>query len=165
MNPPTPLAFQLLVVPVVDNTAQPSGVPHKSWLENAHTPSLSPAKMLWYKQNYSPNEADWTKWDNSPIFGPDEAFKRAPPTWVCVAELDILRDEGIAYAEKLRSFGVPVELKTYKGAPHPIMAMDGSVIIVGRVSSCQRAPSRVLQVGRQLVSDAAEALAKAFGTL
>lgn len=147
-NPPIPLAFQLLVVPVVDNTAQPSGVPHKSWLENANTPSLSPAKMLWYKQNYSPNEEDWTKWDNSPIFGPDEAFKRAPPTWLCVAELDILRDEGIAYAEKLKSFGVPVELKIYKGAPHPIMAMDG-----------------VLQIGRQLVSDAAEALAKAFGTL
>ena len=114
-------------MPVVDNTADPSGVPHKSWLENANTPSLSPAKMIWYKENYSPNPADWTKWDNSPIFGPDEAFRRAPPTWVCVAELDILRDEGIAYAEKLRSFGVPVELKIYKGAPHPIMAMDGYV--------------------------------------
>ena len=129
-NPPIPLAFQLLVVPVVDNTATPENSRHKSWQENANTPSLSPAKMLWYRQNYTPNEADWTKWDNSPLFGPDEAFKRAPPTWICVAELDILRDEGIAYAEKLQSFGVPTEVKIYKGAPHPIMAMDGKCIDV-----------------------------------
>lgn len=117
------------MVPVVDNTASPTNTLYPSWQENAETPSLSPAKMVWYKMNYSPNEADWTKWDNSPIYAPDEAFQRAPPTWICVAELDILRDEGLAYAEKLKSFGIPVEVKLYKGAPHPIMAMDGERIL------------------------------------
>lgn len=85
--------------------------------------------MLWYKANYSPDEADWTKWDNSPIFAPEETFKKAPPAWVCVAELDILRDEGLAYAEKLKQAGVPVEVKIYKGSPHPIMAMDGACLV------------------------------------
>jgi len=36
------------------------------------------------------------------------------------------RDEGIAYGNKLLAAGVPAELKIYKGAPHPIMAMDGT---------------------------------------
>ena len=125
-EPPVPLVFQLLVVPVVDNTASPTNTKYPSWQESANTPSLSPAKMVWYKLNYAPKEEDWTKWECSPIFAPDEAFKRAPPAWICVAELDILRDEGLAYAEKLRSFGVAVETKVYAGCPHPIMAMDGA---------------------------------------
>ncbi|THH01789.1 hypothetical protein EW026_g949 [Hermanssonia centrifuga] len=143
-SPPIALAFQLLVVPVVDNTASSSGVPYASWTENANTPSLVPEKMIWYRQQYSPNEADWTKWDNSPIFAPEEAFKKSPPAWIAIAELDILRDEALAYAEKLKKAGVEVETKIYKGSPHPIMAMD---------------------VGKQLVSDAAEALKKAFESL
>jgi acetyl esterase/lipase len=46
--------------------------------------------------------------------------------WIAVAELDILRDEGIAYGHKLLAAGVPARINTYKGAPHPIMAMDGT---------------------------------------
>ena len=119
-KPRIPLVFQLLVVPVTDNTAFSA-----SWTSNANTPALSPAKMRWFRQNYTPNEADWKKWDNSPLFAPDEGFKNAPPAWIGVAELDILRDEGLAYAEKLKEAGIDVEVKVYKGSPHPIMAMDG----------------------------------------
>ena len=129
-EPPIPLVFQLLIVPVTDNTASTSGIPHLSWKENANTPALSPAKMLWFRNNYSPNKEDWTKWDNSPIFAPEDSFTAAPPAWVAVAELDILRDEGIMYAEKLKKAGVPAEVKVYKGAPHPIMAMDGKYLLI-----------------------------------
>ena len=112
-------------MPVTDNTAATSGVPYASWKECATTIPLTPQKMLWFRNNYTPNSADWTKWDNSPIFASDESFKKALPAWIGVAELDILRDEGIAYADKLKEAGVPVDLKVYQGAPHPIMAMDG----------------------------------------
>lgn len=95
------------------------------WADNAHAPWLTPERMLWFKSNYLPNETDWTKWDASPIFAPDELVKKVPKTWIAVAELDILRDEGIAYAEKLRKEGVHVDVELYKGGPHPIMAMDG----------------------------------------
>ncbi|KAL1951869.1 hypothetical protein VTO73DRAFT_1018 [Trametes versicolor] len=122
---PIPLVFQLLVVPVVDNTASTTDTRYPSWQENINTIALVPARMLWFRDNYLPNKEDWTKWDNSPIFAPEESFKKAPPAWIGVAELDILRDEGIAYGDKLKSAGVPVEVKVYKGAPHPIMAMDG----------------------------------------
>nr|VWO96710.1 Hormone-sensitive lipase [Ganoderma boninense] len=140
-----PLAFQLLVVPVVDNTAQVEDGRYPSWKENYRTVSLVAPKMLWFRKNWTPDPADHTKWDNSPIFAPDELFRRSPPAWIAVAELDILRDEGIAYGEKLKKAGIPTDVKVYFGAPHPIMAMDG-----------------VLEVGKELVSDAANALRKAF---
>ncbi|KAH8100677.1 alpha/beta hydrolase fold-domain-containing protein [Cristinia sonorae] len=145
-SPPIPLVFQLLVVPVTDNTAGTDGIPYPSWLENANTPALDHGRMLWFRDNYLPNVADRSKWDNSPIFAPDDWFKLAPKAWIGVAERDILRDEGIAYGEKLKAAGVEVDIQVYKGAPHPIMAQDGTV----------------LEVGRRLVSDAAVALAKAF---
>lgn len=37
---------------------------------------------------------------------------------VQVAGLDPLRDEGFAYAEKLKSAGVKVQLESYAGLPH-----------------------------------------------
>jgi acetyl esterase/lipase len=101
--------------------------------------------MNWFKNNYLPNKEDWTKWDASPIFATDEMLSKTPSAWIGVGELDILRDEGVHYGERLSKAGVKVETKIYKGAPHPIMAMDG-----------------VLKVGAQLVTDAATALANAF---
>jgi len=142
-NPPIPLIFQLLVVPVTDNTATEENL----WAENKDTCWLSPARMNWFKDNYLPNKEDWTKWDASPIFAPAELVKKVPKAWIGVAELDILKDEGIAYGEMLKKEGVEVEIKVYKGAPHPIMAMDGK-----------------LKIGAQLVTDAANALKNAIAT-
>lgn len=119
-----------MVVPVCNNTASPSGEQHASWYENRNTPALTPEKMLWFKNNYSPKPEDWKKWDNSPIFASEESFKLVPDAWIGVAELDILRDEGLAYAEKLKKAGHKVETIIYKGSPHPIMAMDGKLVIL-----------------------------------
>ncbi|KAH9046257.1 alpha/beta hydrolase fold-domain-containing protein [Lactarius hengduanensis] len=150
LYPPIPLTFQLLIVPVTDNTASASGVPHASWRENRHTPWLSPARMLWFRRQYLPQESTRARWDASPLLAQDEMFRRVPRAWIAVTELDILRDEGISYGKKLLRAGVPAEIKTYRAAPHPIMAMD--------------ATQSVLRIGKQLVSDAAAALAQAFGT-
>lgn len=123
LQPPIPLVVQLLIVPVTDNTA--SLETYKSWSENQLTPWLSPERMLWFRHNYLPNKKDWTNWDASPFFAPDELVSKTPKAWIGVGELDILRDEGIRYGEKLSKAGVEVETEVYKGAPHPIMAMDG----------------------------------------
>ncbi|TFY79656.1 hypothetical protein EWM64_g4355 [Hericium alpestre] len=125
LSPAIPLVFQLLIVPVTDNTASVSGESHVSWTENANTPWLSPARMIWFKNNYLPKQEDWTKWDASPIFAPDDLVQKTPSAWIGVTEMDILCSEGIAYGEKLKKAGVDAEIKVYKGAPHPVMAMDG----------------------------------------
>lgn len=120
MQPPVPIVFQLLIVPVTDNTASVETL----WADNALSPWLTPERMIWFRNNYLPNKEDWTKWDASPIFAPDDLVKKLPKAWIGVCELDILRDEGIQYGEKLAKAGVEVEIEVYKGAPHPIMAMD-----------------------------------------
>ena len=123
MIPPVPLIFQLLVVPVTDNTA--TGKAYPSWLENIKTCGLVPDRMLWFRNFYLPNEADRTNWDSSPMFAPDETFQKVPNAWIGVCERDILRDEGVFYGEKLRKFGKKAEVVVHPNAPHPIMAMDG----------------------------------------
>ena len=118
--------------------------------------------MHWFVNNYLPNKEDWTKWDASPIFAPDELAAKSPKTWIAVCEMDILRDEGIAYGEKLKKLGVEVETKVYKGAPHPIMAMDGYVQLFDTPRLESEASHSRLPIGAQMVTDASEALAKAF---
>lgn len=130
LYPPIPLIFQLLIVPVTDNTASASGIPHASWRENKHAPWLTPARMLWFRRQYLPHEQTRARWDASPLLAQDEMFSKVPKAWIAVAELDILRDEGIAYGNKLLAAGVPAKINTYQGAPHPIMAMDGTYRLI-----------------------------------
>jgi acetyl esterase/lipase len=86
---------------------------------------LVPGRMLWFRDLYLADGVDRTKWDNSPIFAPDETFQKVPNAWIGVCECDILRDEGVSYAEKLRKFGKKAEVFVYPNAPHAILAMDG----------------------------------------
>ncbi|KII94065.1 hypothetical protein PLICRDRAFT_153379 [Plicaturopsis crispa FD-325 SS-3] len=145
-SPPIPLVFQLLIVPVTDNTASVSDTRYPSWKENENTPWLAPARMLWFRGNYLTKAEDYKHPDASPMYAPKELLAKTPKAWIAVCEIDILRDEGITYGSKLKEAGVDVEVNVYKGAPHPVMAMDG-----------------VLAIGRQLVAEAGKALADAFG--
>ncbi|MBV8181515.1 MAG: alpha/beta hydrolase fold domain-containing protein, partial [Mycobacterium sp.] len=47
-----------------------------------------------------------------------------PPTYLCVAEADVLRDEGEAYAAKLRSAGVAVTTVRFDGTIHGFMSYN-----------------------------------------
>lgn len=132
-------------VPVTDSTASSSS--YKSWEENQHCPGLPAPKMLWCeclkssskpqlipdRDQYLPNKADRAKPAASPILATNDAFAKSPNrVHIAVAELDLLRSEGEAYAEQLRSSGKDVTLKVYPGVPHLIQAMDG-VVDAGRL--------------------------------
>ncbi|KIY48781.1 hypothetical protein FISHEDRAFT_58692 [Fistulina hepatica ATCC 64428] len=117
-SPPIPLIFQLMCVPVIDNTLTAES---PLWQINKNAPWLTPARMLWYRRMYLPNESDWARLEASPNQGDP---KHAPRTWIGVAEQDLLRPEGEAYGEFLRAGGVPVEVKVYKGSTHSMMNID-----------------------------------------
>ena len=134
--------MQLLIVPVTDNTASTSST--LSWRENEFSPALPAEKMSWYRRHYLPDERTWGEVEASPLLYSD-GWKRQPKALIVVGELDVLRSEGEAYAEKLRAAGVEVQLKVMKGMPHPFLAMDG-----------------VLQQGRDTITFMAEALKEAF---
>ncbi|GME34714.1 triacylglycerol lipase [Neofusicoccum parvum] len=117
-----PLLAQFLCVPVTDNTADPTN--NASWKELEFTPALPAAKMLWYRYHYLPNKEDWAHPESSPLLWEGD-WSKLPPAIVTVGELDVLRDEGVQFAEKLRKAGVEAELHIMKGMPHPFLAMDG----------------------------------------
>jgi acetyl esterase/lipase len=58
--------------------------------------------------------------DVSPYAAPARAedLSGLPPAYVQVGELDVLRDENVAYAQRLLQAGVPTELHVYPGAFH-----------------------------------------------
>lgn len=48
----------------------------------------------------------------------EASFEKLPPAYVEAAEFDAIRDEGLLYAKRLKSEGIPVEVHEVKGAPH-----------------------------------------------
>tara|TARA_R110002060_G_scaffold20313_7_gene27666 strand:- start:2001 stop:2390 length:390 start_codon:yes stop_codon:yes gene_type:complete len=97
-----------------------------------------------YRKHYLPNPKTWSEPEASPLLYPS-GWETQPKALVVVGELDVLRSEGEAYAEKLTKAGVSVDLKVMKGMPHPFLAMDG-----------------VLQQGRDTITYMVEALKEAF---
>lgn len=75
---------------------------------------LQDSKGLGYEVLY---EQDFLSEDFSP-FNSTAPFSAIPRTYVQVAGLDPLRDDGIIYAKVLRDYGVDVKLDAYPGMPH-----------------------------------------------
>lgn len=118
-----PLKFQMMVVPVTDNSA--TGETYISWKENEKTPQLPATKMVWYRKIYLPDGGETlTHPESSPLFYPDESFKNVPPAFIAAAECDVLRSEAEAYHAKLKKNGINSNIHIYKGVPHTAMVMN-----------------------------------------
>lgn len=112
--------MQVLVVPVLDNTAMSTN--NESYKNCEFSPGLPVEKMLWYRSHYLPERETWPH--ASPLLF-KTGWAELPRTLVVVGELDILRSEGEQYAAKLKAAGVDAELKVVEGVPHAFFAMDG----------------------------------------
>lgn len=85
---------------------------------------LTAESMRWFWDLYAPDAAVRADLTMSPNrAGPDE-LRGLPPAFIVIAEADPLRDEGEAYAAKLRAAGVPVAAVRYAGAIHDFMVLD-----------------------------------------
>ena len=85
---------------------------------------LSRKEMEWFWDAYAPDPAQRAKITASPNQASVEQVTGLPPTFLCVDEADVLRDEGEAYAAKLRSAGVPVTTVRYDGTIHDFMLLN-----------------------------------------
>jgi acetyl esterase len=119
------LASQLLIYPVTDLSSFDNG----SYRESGEGYFLTRAAMQWFAGHYLPAADGSSHPEVSPLLAPDLAG--LPPALVITAEFDPLRDEGEAYAERLRQAGVPVTLTRYPGMIHGFVSMRG-VLTEGR---------------------------------
>jgi acetyl esterase len=85
---------------------------------------LSRASMEWFWDAYTPDPAQRSEITASPNQASVEQVTGLPPTLVFVDEADVLRDEGEAYAAKLRRAGVPVTTVRYDGTVHDFMLLN-----------------------------------------
>jgi acetyl esterase len=85
---------------------------------------LSRKAMRWFWDAYITDPAQRAEITASPNQASTEQVAGLPPTYLCVDEADVLRDEGEAYAAKLRSAGVPVTTVRYNGTIHDFMLLN-----------------------------------------
>ena len=104
--------------------------------------SVTKAEMQWIRDNYVPNEADWTHPLASPLLAPD--LSGLPPALIITAEYDPLRDDGELYGKRLQEAGVPAKISRYAGMLHDF-------------------PDMLEEPGNRALDEIASALGAAFG--
>ena len=85
---------------------------------------LSRTEMQWFWDAYTTSPQERAEITASPNRASAEQVAGLPPAYLCVDEADVLRDEGEAYAAKLRSAGVPVTTVRYDGTIHDFMLLN-----------------------------------------
>lgn len=132
------LRHQLLVYPATDMRP---GDAYPSLVENAAGPFLEKATMDYFRGHYAAVAGDVRA---SPLLADSHA--ELPPALIITAEFDPLRDEGEAYAGRLRDGGVDVTLHRYESMPHIFFQL-----------------SSLVQEGQQLLDEVAAVLRAALG--
>ena len=107
------------------------------------------AGLEWFWSSYLPNEGLRSEITTAPLRATRTDLHGLPPALVIVDENDILRDQGEAYADKLRDAGVPTASVRFNGTIHNFMRLHAL---------------RDSESTRAAISLAAAALRRVFGT-
>ncbi|MCC7368427.1 MAG: alpha/beta hydrolase [Chloroflexi bacterium] len=119
------VAYQLLIYPVTDCNFETV-----SYREAAEGYGLTQDSMRYFWEMYTPDEADAA----NPLASVLRAdLSGLPPAHLLTAEYDPLRDEGDAYAAKLKAAGVEVDHVTYPGQIHGFFNV-GTMMKTGEVA-------------------------------
>lgn len=115
-NAPQP-QLQMLFVPATDMRDHTTA----SFQEFATGYYLTAKQMFWFRTLYVPEEEDCANPLISPLAASDELLARVAPAYVSVAGHDPLRDDGEAYARRLKAVGVPTTLRRNSTLIHPFV--------------------------------------------
>lgn len=131
---------QLLYYPVTDACFCTD-----SYLEFAEGYYLYREGMMWFWDQYTRSERDRDRITASPLRARTEQLRDLPEAMILNGEADVLRDEGEAYARKLRDAGIAVTAMRFQGMIHDFVmlnaldqteacraAMDASVLWINR---------------------------------
>jgi len=110
------IALQVLTYPVTD-----LGAETKSYADLADGYMLTRDSMRWFRAQYLAKEEDALDWRASPIRA--ASLAGVAPALVITAGFDPLRDEGEAYACRLREAGVSVDAVCFGGMIHGFVPM------------------------------------------
>ena len=108
------ISFQMLVVPVLDPNFETA-----SYRENAEGYGLTNASMQWFWGQDLADPADSQNPYASPLRA--KSLKNLPPALLLTAEFDVMRDEGDAYAARLKADAVPTQYICYPGMVHAFL--------------------------------------------
>ncbi len=111
--------FQLLLYPVTDASFDTA-----SYREYADGPWLTKNAMVWFWEQYLPDEEKRKSKEACPLAATLEELQDLPPALIITGENDVLRDEGEAYARKLDSAGVKTFSVRFNGTIHDFMMLN-----------------------------------------
>jgi acetyl esterase len=113
------ISYQVLLVPATN-----AGVDTNSYHEYGNGRFLTRAFMKYGWDRYAPDAKTRENPYVSPLRASVAELHGLPPALVITAENDPLRDEGEAYARKLKDAGVPVDAVRYNGTIHDFVALN-----------------------------------------
>src|SRR5256712_5219493 len=113
------IRLQLLFYPATDASFDTA-----SYHEFAEGYHLRRDAMLWFWDQYTRHPGERNEITASPLRASIEQLKRLPPALVITAEADVLRDEGEAYANKLREAGGRVTAVRFQGTIHDFVMLN-----------------------------------------
>ena len=113
------IAFQVLFYPVTD-----AGFDTSSYTRFADGPWLTKRAMQWFWDAYLPDPVARKQPTATPLNASLDQLAGLPEALVVVAENDVLRDEGEAYARMLSNAGVRVTSIRYNGTIHDFVMLN-----------------------------------------
>jgi acetyl esterase len=131
-----PIRFQLLIYPVLAHAFDTG-----SYLNKATGYFLTAEHMRWYWDQYLADPADGQNQYASPLFAED--LGGLPAAHIITGEHDPLRDEGEAYADRLREAGVDVTNVRYGGMFHGFFTLGRVLPAATLATSTAHAALRV----------------------
>jgi len=132
------ISCQVLLIPATD-----ASVDTNSYHEFGTGRFLARAFMKYGWDLYVPDEKTRNSPYVSPLRASDEELKGLPPALVITAENDPLRDEGEAYARRLKNAGVAVTATRYNGMIHDFVLLNAIQEVPGVQAAIRQASDAI----------------------